>query len=174
MLNTAVNAIGGMTVTDERAQELVKEITAEVPEELRIKQDEDPWAITLDLQRPLRIEFDDDKVVIAIRARRFLRGEQEVRKMTQIAATYQLSINNGRAQLRRVGGVEVTYPDKEGDRLSLTELRNKTFMTNKFEGLFKQELGGEGIQLTDRWAKLREMSMKHISADDGWLTLGWK
>ncbi len=173
LLNTAVNAIGGLTVTDERAQQLVKEVTGEVPEELQLKQDEDPWAITFDLQRPLRIEFNKDQVVVALRARRFLRGDQELRQTTQIAATYQLGIQNGRARLTRVGDIEVTYPDKDSERLSLTELRNKTFITNKFEGLFKKELGGEGIQLSDRWEKLRDLSLSYISTREGWLTMGW-
>jgi hypothetical protein len=173
LLNTAVNAAGGLTVTDEWAQELVKELTGEVPEGLQLKQDEDPWAITFDLQTPLRIELRDDQMVIAIRARRFLRGDQELRQTTQIAATYQLGIENGRAHFTRVGDIEVTYPDKEGDRLSLTELRNKTFLTNKFESVFKPELSGEGIQLSDRWEKLRDLKLAHISAENGWLTLGW-
>jgi hypothetical protein len=173
LLNTAANAIGGLTVTDERAQDLVKEATGEVPEELQIKEDEDPWAITFDVQSPVQIELDNDQAMIAIRGRRFLRGEQELRQTIQIAARYQLAIDNGRASLKRIGDVEVTYPDKEGDRLSLAELRNKTFMTNKFEGLFKPEIGGEGIELPDRWAKLRELKLAHISSDNGWLTLGW-
>jgi hypothetical protein len=173
LLNTAVNAIGGLTVTDERAQDLVKELTGEVPEGLQLKQDEDPWAITFDLQRPLRIELRDDQIVIAIRGRRFLRGDQELRQTTQIAATYQLGIENGRAHLTRVGDIDVSYPDNDGDRLSLTELRNKTFLTNKFESVFKPELSGDGIQLTDRWEKLRDLKLAHISAENGWLTLGW-
>jgi hypothetical protein len=173
LLNTAVNAIGGMTITDERAEELVKEATGEVPEELKVKQDEDPWAISFDLRQPVTVKFDQDQVVISIRGRRFRRGDQEVQQITQISATYQLGIHEGRARLTRVGDVEVIYPDKEGDRLSLVELRNKTFLTNKFEGLFKPELGGEGIQLSDRWEKLRDMSLVYVSAQNGWLTLGW-
>ena len=173
VLNTALNAIGGLTVSDERAQQMVKDMTGEVPEQLQIKQDEDPWSITFDVQQPLSIEFDDDRVVIAIRGRRFARGDQEVRQLTQIAATYRVNIRDGRALLTRDGDVEVTYPGKTEDRLSLTELRNKTFLTSKFEGVFKPELSGKGIQLADRWKNLGEMSLQHLSAQDGWLTMGW-
>ena len=174
LLNTAVNAIGGMTITDERAQELVKEVTGDVPEELKIKQDEDPWSITFDLMQPLRVEFEDDEVKIAIRGRKFVRGDQVVRQTTQIAASYRIQIQAGRARLVRQGEIEVTYPDKgEGERLSLTELRNKTFLINKFEGLFKPQLDGEGINLSDRWAKLKDLSLEFARAEAGWLSLGW-
>jgi hypothetical protein len=173
LLNTAANGIGGLTVTDERAQELVREVTGEVPQELQLRQDEDPWAITFDLQSPLHVEFDNNQVLFAIRGRRFARGDQELRQTMQIAARYQLGIENGRARLRRIGDVEVTYPERDGDRLSLAEIRNKTFMTDKFEGLFKSEIGGEGLPLGDRWTELRNMKLAHISSTDGWLTMGW-
>jgi hypothetical protein len=174
LANTALNAMGGMTVTDERAQELAKEVTGEVPEELRIKEDEDPWAITFDLQQPVSAVFDGDLVRIAIRARRFLRGDQVVRQTTEIAATYRIQAENGRAKLTRQGEIEVTYPGKESERLSLTELRNKTFLSNKFEGLFKPEFSGEEVKLPARWAKLKDLQLGYVSADKGWLSMGWK
>jgi hypothetical protein len=124
--------------------------------------------------QPLRVEFEDDEVKIAIRGRKFVRGDQVVRQTTQIAASYRIQIQAGRARLVRQGEIEVTYPDKgEGERLSLTELRNKTFLINKFEGLFKPQLDGEGINLSDRWAKLKDLSLEFARAEAGWLSLGW-
>src|SRR5690606_25459390 len=117
LLNTAANGIGGLTVTDERAQQLVKDLTGEIPPELELRQDEDPWAITFDLQTPVHVEFDNNQMLIAIRGRRFTRGDQEVRQTIQIAARYQLGIANGRARLTRVGDVEVTFPERDGERL---------------------------------------------------------
>lgn len=174
VLNSAVNAIGGMTITDERAEQLVREATGNVPEGLQVKQDEEPWSITFDLLQPLSVSFHDQQVTIAIRGRRFTRGEQEVRKTTQIAATYDIvSTDNGRSKLVRRGDVEVTYPDNESDRLSLTELRNKTFLVTKFDGLFKPELASEEISLPEQWSKLSDLVLQHISANNGWLTFGW-
>lgn len=172
-LNSAVNAMGGYLMTDERAQDLVKEVTGEVPEELKIKEDDDPWSITFDRLQPLSIEFKDDQVRIAIRGRRFTRAGQAVRQTMEIAATYSVETEDGRAKLVRQGDIEVTYPGKEGERLSLTELRNKTFMTNKFEGLFKSEFKGEGVKLPDRLKQLEDLQLDFISASDGWLSLGW-
>lgn len=171
--NTAINAIGGLTITDERARDLVKEVTGEVPPELELKQDEDPWSITFDLQQPVSVELQDNQVTIAIRGRRFTRGEQVVSQTTQIAATYKIEIVDGRAQLVRQGGVDVSFPGKDGDRLSLAELRNKTFFANKFEAFFKPTIAGEGLKLTERWAKLGQMALVHASSQAGWLSLGW-
>ncbi len=171
--NTASSAIGGMVITDVRAKELVEEFTGEVPEQLQIKPDEDPWSITFDRAQPLTLRFDDDHVTIALRGRQFTRGDQPLRQVIQIAATYQIAAVNGRVRLTRQGEINVTFPGKDTERLSLTELRNKTFMTNKFEGLFRQEISGEGLQLPERWQRLGELALEYVSAQNGWLSLGW-
>ena len=172
-LNSAVNAVGGFLMTDERAQDLVKEVTGEVPDELLINEDDDPWSITFDRLQPMKITFDDGRVTIAIRGRRFTRGDQVVRKNMQVAATYKLTSENGKARLVRDGDINVTYPGKEGQRLSLLELRNKTFMTKKFEGLFKSQIDGEGLKLPERLRELEDLKLDYVSSADGWLTLGW-
>jgi hypothetical protein len=175
VLNSAANGLGGITITDERAQKLVEEATGSVPEGLQIKQDEDPWSITFDIAQPIRVEFQDDLVTIAIRGRRFVRGEQTVRQITQIAARYAVEIHNGRIRLVRQGEIDVTYPEKAADeRLSLTELRNKTFLINKFDGLFKPELDAEGAKLPENWSRLKEMQLVYANSSQGWLSLGWE
>ena len=174
VFNTAVNAMGGFLMTDERARDLVQELTGEVPEELEIRQDEDPWSITFDRTQPLTVRFSNNQVVIAIRGRRFTRGDQEVTSVMQIAATYSIEASDGRVKMVRQGDIDVTYPGKrEGQRLSIAELTNKTFMTGKFQGLFKQEILGEGLDLPERWKNLEDLKLDFTSADRGWLSLGW-
>ncbi len=162
-----------MQITDLRAKDLVEEITGEVPEQLQIREDEDPWSITFDRNQPLSVRFDENHVTIAVRGREFTRGDQALRQIIQIAATYQLEAINGRVRLSRLGDLDVTFPTKEGGRLSLQELRDKTFMTNKFEGLFRQEISGEGLALPGRWQQLGDLSLEYVAAEDGWLSLGW-
>ena len=117
---------------------------------------------------------DGDQVVIAIRGRRFTRGEQEVTSIMQIAATYSIEASEGRVKMVRQGDIDVSYPNKrEGERLSIAELTNKTFMTGKFEGLFKQEILGEGLDLPERWTNLEDLKLEFTSTDKGWLSLGW-
>jgi hypothetical protein len=171
--NAASSAIGGMIVTDVRAKELVEEVTGEVPEQLQIQPDEDPWSITFDRSQPLTLRFADNHVTIAVRGRQFTRGDQPLNQIIQIAATYRIEAVDGRVRLTREGDIDVTFPGKETERLSLMELRNKTFMTNKFEGLFRKEFSGEGLQLPERWQQAGDLSLEYVSAQDGWLSLGW-
>lgn len=171
--NTSLNAIGGLQLTDVQARDLVQEATGEVPEQLQIKPDEDPWSIMFDRTQPLTLRFHGNQVTIALRGRQFTRGDQELRQVMQVSATYKIETVGGRARLTRQGDLDVSYPGRENDRLSLQELRNKTFMAGKFEGLFKQEFSGEGLKLPERWQKLGDVTLDYIAAQDGWLTLGW-
>jgi hypothetical protein len=171
--NTALTAIGGVLITDVRAQELVKEVTGEVPEQLQIKPDEDPWSITFDHIQPLTLGFDRDQVTISLRGRQFTRGGQVLRQVIQIAATYRIETVGGRVRLTRQGDIDVSYPGRENERLSLQDLGNKTFMAGKFEGLFKPEISGEGLELPERWQRLGDLSLDFVAAQDGWLSLGW-
>ncbi len=172
VFNTAVNAMGGFLMTDERARDLVKELTGDVPEELEIRQDEDPWSITFDRTQPLSVRFNGNQVVIAIRGRRFTRGDQVVSSVMQIAASYTIEASEGRVMMVRQGDIDVTYPGVTR-QLSLAELANKTFMTRKFEGLFKQEILGEGLDLPERWRNLEDLQLEFTSTDRGWLSMGW-
>lgn len=174
VLNSAINLMSGYKLTDVRAQKLAKRATGSVPEELQIKQDEDPWSITFDVAQPVRVDFDDNRISFAIRGREFTRGDDAVRKSAQIGATYEPTIENGRLKLVRTGDVEVTYPGREGKRLSLTELRNKTFLTNKFEGIFKSEIGGDELKLDGNLNRLNKIKLAHVAAKNGWLTLTWE
>ena len=171
--NSAVNAIGGLTVTDDRARDLAKEFLGEVPAELELKEDEEDWSISFDLNQPVSVQFQDNMVTIAIRGRRFTRGDQVVSRPTQIGATYKLETVDGRVRLVRQGNVEVTYPGKDGEHLNLTELRNKTFISRKFEAFFKPTIDREGVKVSDRWKSLGDMVLQFSSANQGWLSLGW-
>ena len=123
--NTAISALGGLRVTDRRAASLVEELTGSVPDEFTVEED-DHWSITFDLNQPLRVLFDDNQVTIACQLRQLARGQQAVDRLTRIAATYAVAIQNDRILLTRVGDVSVTYPDiPEEQRLSVTELRDK-------------------------------------------------
>ena len=163
-----------MTLSDADAAKLAEELTGEVPEELQLKEDEDPWSITFDRRQPVRADFRENRVTLAIRGRRFTRGEQVVNQRMEASATYTIEVADGHVKLVRQGDIDVVYPDKEGDRLSLTELRNKTFMQNKFEGLFKPQFEGEGLPLPERLQQLKALTLAEASAENGWLTLVWR
>ena len=49
----------------------------------------------------------------------------------------------------------------------------KTFLTRKFEALFKPEIVSEGIALKGQFAKAGKLRVQEISTGKGWAVLGW-
>ena len=173
--NTAEKAIAGLTITDKRVAELTKEITGEVPKELEITEDSQPWSLSFAWTQPVTIALDDEKLTIAIRARRLTDGDTTLDFSRgghmEIKATYSMVVNPSGIQLTRQGDVEVSLAGKK--RLGLKERAFKAIMKKKFEEVFKQAIQGEGFKLPGQFADIGTIRLKDLSADNGWLSVGW-
>jgi|GEM_PF-5040051 len=173
--NTAEKAIAGLTITDKRVAEITKEITGAVPKELEITEDSSPWSLSFAWTQPVSIALDDERLTITIRARRLTEGERTLDFSRgghmEISATYAMSVNPTGIQLVRQGDVKVSLAGKK--RLGLKERTFTTIMKKKFEEVFKQVIQGEGFKLPGQFADLGTIRLKDLSADDGWLSVGW-
>jgi hypothetical protein len=170
--NFSESLLGGRTITDERLVELLANAGAEVPEELKIGPDKDPWSISFSPVQPIRVEFRDNLVRCAITGRRFSRGDQEIRNNIEIAATYQLQSPVHGIRMVRQGDVEVEYIGLS--TLSIAQVTMKTFLRRKFEALFEPEIVSQGLQLGGRWQNAGVLQLIQSTANDHWLTLAWQ
>lgn len=169
--NIAESMLGHQTLTDVRLAKLVEDMTGEVPEELQIKEDKDPWSITFAGDQPVTVEVEDQGVTIAIRGSRFTRGETRVSKAMMIFASYKVEKTAEGSKLVRQGDVTAEYLNK--DRPSVPEIALRTTMKNKFSALFKPEIESKGLKLKGRFEKIGILKLKQLLADNGWLVLAW-
>ena len=175
ILNSSVNAIGGLSVDDQRAAQLARELLGRVPAALDdTSEDYEPWSITFDSRQPLQTEFDNGLMTISIRGSRFVRGDRELNRQLEISADYAIEIQNGRALFVRQGDVGVRYLGRGADRVRLRDYPDITFISRRFEAIFRDEFSGAGVPLPGNWERLREFDLEYVSADAGWLVLGWK
>lgn len=174
--NLSEAAVGGLTLTDEKLAEMLKEMAGEVPEELQIGPDKDPWSITFASEHPVQATFTDKLVTLVVNGRRFTRGEgsskREIKDAARIVATYAVAKTDGGAKLTRQGDVEVEYVNLKGSQ-SATQIAFKTFLRRKFDSLFKAEIASTGIQLKGRWEKAGKLVVQDVQLSPGWVTLGW-
>lgn len=164
--------LAGVKLTDERLVEILEERDAEVPEELQITPDTDPWSITFDYKSPIQVMFHDDNVKIGIRGRQFTRGDNEVNRTIAISADYKIEKGESGTLLTRTGDVVVDFPTQE--RLGPLDLTAKTFLRKKFEAVFKQEIVGEGIKLEGQLAKAGTLKISSLSVSPGWFVGSWR
>jgi hypothetical protein len=169
--NLSQAVLGGVTLTDEGLAEMIEELTGKVPEELAVTDESDPWSITFASELPIEARFDAQTVKILIRGKRFGRGDQEVRKMLEISATYAIEKMPDRARLVRQGDVQVDFVGRQS--LSASDIAMKSFMKRKFDGLFKPEIVSEGLVLPERWKGLGKLQLQQLDCENAWLALGW-
>jgi hypothetical protein len=172
--NVAEQGLAGLTLTDARVAELVRELTGSVPEELELSEDKSPWSMSFDWSQPFTATFRDRQLTLAVRGRQFTSGENTLIKTMQIAARYDMSVADSGIQLVRDGDIEVTFPGRSSRRLNSSDLFFKTLMQKKFAGLFRPRIVGEGIALTGRWSRLGTLRLVRFLSREGWLSLGWR
>lgn len=163
--------LGGVKLTDERLVELLTEADAEIPEELQITPDKDPWSITFDHYRPIEAAFSEGQIELSMRGRQFTRGDTEVNRTVRISAKYQVSRGEQGLTLVRDGEVVVDFVRQ--DRLGPRDLAAKTFLTRKFDAVFQQEIVGEGIELEGEFAKLGKLTVSSLAVSPGWFVASW-
>jgi len=162
---------GRETLTDVSLAKLMEDLTGEVPEELKITDDKDPWSITFAAEQPIQINVDNNMVTIAIRGNRFTRADTKINKAMMISANYKIEKTATGSKLTRQGEVETDYVNQQ--RLGLGEIAFKTFLNRKFTALFKPEIVSDGLKVKGRWEKLGKLPLATLVADGGWIHLAW-
>lgn len=169
--NMAEVLLGGLKLTDVKLVDLLKERGTEIPEELQITPEKDPWSITFDYQRPVEVRFGENKVEISIRGRQFTRGDTEFNNIAKISAVYLVEQGDQGAKLTRDGDVTVEFMGQ--GRQGIRDITLKTFLTKKFSALFEPEFVGEGLKLKGRWEGAGPLRLENLVVGDGWATIGW-
>lgn len=173
IVNFGEAMLAGVTLTDERLEKILRDdLKAEVPEELKITPDKDPWSITFADEVPVRAVFTGGGLSMAIRGRRFTRGEQGISEPIEISARYAIEKTATGSKLTRQGEVDVKFLERE--RLGAQQVAFKTFLTRKFEALFKPEIVSEGIVLKGRLERAGKLQVQEIHSDAGWIAIGWQ
>jgi hypothetical protein len=170
--NFSETLLGGETLTDEKLVELLEKAEVEVPEELKIGPDKDPWSITFMRKRPIHVEFSPAAIKLTIEGDRFTRGDQALNDDMRISATYVIEKTAEGISLTRQGDVDVEFTKARS--LGFDELTIKTFFQKKFASLFKPEFQGTGLVLPGNWKQAGTLRVRQMDVTEGWLALGWQ
>jgi hypothetical protein len=163
----------GSVMTDEGLAKTVEEWRGEVPEELKITEDSDPWNIVFASRRPLVVAVGDDTISITLRGARFTARRSTMNEPMNILANYKIHRNGGGVKLIREGDVAVEFPE-QGDSLSPRYLALKSFWQTKFGGLFPPEMDDLSLKLRGNWEKAGPLKLTGLAArENGWIAAVW-
>ena len=170
--NFSESTIGGYTLTDKKLVELLTELGAEIPEELKTDSGREPWSITFSSNQPVSLHVKDGVLSFAIRGRQFTDGDRVIRETIEIKASYLIEKTDVGSRLVRQGDVEVNFVGRT--RLTAQQIAFRTVMRRKFGAIFKEEISTDGFVLPGRWENSGTMKISQLVADKGWLVLAWK
>jgi hypothetical protein len=182
VINFGEAALANYYMTDIRLEQLLRDdLKTDVPDDLKVTEDKDPWALRFARELPVRAKFNDNKLWLAIRADRFDRGQDKfdepyniaLEELIEISADYTIERTEKGATLRRQDDVVVSFPNAKPGERSIRRAGAAGFLKIKFRNLFKEEFVGEGLTFKGRWERVGKMPLKELKADDAWITLGW-
>ena len=171
--NYADISLRGSLMTDVSLAKALEDWRGEVPEDLQVTEDSEPWDITFASRRPIWLECSKDEVRITLRGQRFTARDRVMEESMHISATYKVQRGGGKISLAREGDVEVTFPD-QGDRLPARMIATRNFWRTKFSALFAEEFKELDLNLRGAWETAGPLKLTALGVHpDGWVGLAW-
>ncbi|HEY4761131.1 MAG TPA: hypothetical protein VIH42_11175 [Thermoguttaceae bacterium] len=169
--NFTLDALGGMTVHEEKFQQAVIDMIGRLPEKMKGDEDQEPWAITFARRQPVSVTFADDGFKITIRGSEYYKGDTQHPAM-DVSVTYKIEKTEKGFKAVRQGEIQVFPPGRQ--QVGGKEQIIRTLLTKRFGKVFEPELLGEGFTFEGKWEKVGKMQPIELSCRDGWLTIAWR
>jgi hypothetical protein len=169
--NFTLDALGGMTVHEEKLQAAVIDMIGHLPDKLKGDEDQEPWAITFARRQPISVTFADDGFKITIRGSEYFKGDAGYPAM-DITAIYKIEKTDKGFKAVRQGDVQIFPPGRQ--KVGGREQAIKRLLEKRFSKVFEPEIIGDGFLFTGKLEKVGKMQPVAVQSRDGWLTLAWK
>ena len=166
--NSADVVLAGRKIRSTELDDYALQFGDEVPEQLAQEASGEPWSITMQDFQPVAVSFDDDLITFLIRTERSEKGSQSLDQAATVIAKYSVQIVHGGIQLVRQGDVDVEFKG-DADRGTRAVIL-RSFLKNKFEKVFRENLFDRAIRLSDELPdNVPDMEIASIKVDDGWI-----
>jgi hypothetical protein len=169
--NFALDALGGMTVHEEKLQARVIDMLGRLPDKLKGDEDQEPWAITFARRQPISVTFSEDGFKITIRGSEYYKGEAPYPAM-DVTAVYKIKKTESGFMAVRQGDIQIFPPGRQ--QVSGKEQIIRQLLMKRFGKVFEPEIVGTGLTLTGKLEKAGKMIPIDVQSRDGWLTIAWR
>jgi len=173
LVNNLAESVAGRWLDQDELQAVLGELLGEVPEALRPKPEEGPWAVLFAPSRPVELRFDSDQLEITVRADAYEESGREHPGM-DVRAVYRLVEGPEGYEVVRQGKLQIVPPGYvPGSSESLTpmQIAARTVLERRFEKLLKPRLVIEPITLRDQWKRLGRLVAADLHSENGWLSV---
>jgi flagellar motor protein MotB len=169
--NFTLDALGGMTVHEEKLQAAVIDMIGRLPDKLKGDEDQEPWAITFARRQPISVTFSDDGFKITIRGSEYFKGDAAYPAM-DVTAIYKIEKTANGFKAVRQGEIQIFPPGRQ--QVGGKEQIIRQLLTKRFGKVFEPEISDDGFLFTGKLEKVGKMQPVEVQSRDGWLTIAWK
>lgn len=176
-VNNYVEAVyGGTKLTDKKMAQIAGEIMDTVPERFQHDENAEPWSITFPRRKPLTVIFADGGYTVVIRGRRYTSGDRSLGAW-HVTAKYRFEMLPEGLRRIRQGDLDIkpaNFTQRSNHKLSITEVAEKNILQRRFSELFSPVIEPEKMELAGQWKTAKKLIMKQLTAEGGWLVMGWQ
>jgi hypothetical protein len=173
--NYALDAFGGMTIRQERAEKAIIDMLGELPEKMKTDPSEEPWGITFAKRQPVTVTFADDGFKVTIHGAGFLKGDAPQPAM-DVTASYKIEKTPEGFKAVRQGDLQIFPPgfDPATGQLSARHQTVRHLLEKRFGKVFEPEIIPQGIVMKGKLEKAGKLMPTEWICRDGWMVVSWK
>ena len=176
--NLLANSFSGRTINKEEFEGGLLDLLGNVPADFKAEPDKEEldWTLTFAKERPITVTFADPGYEITIRGAKYTsEASDSAYGAMNVTARYKIEPSPNGFQAKRIGDLEVDPPNYvAGMQLSRSQTTLRRILERRFGKIFKPVMPFEGLTFsTEPWSKAGRLVSKQLSADKGWLTIGW-
>lgn len=161
--------LAGRTVGQADLDKLSLELFRRRPQQLELDETKGAWSMTFADQDPIDVRIDDGQVWLTLRGHRFRSQQKVVDRELEITVHYFLENDNGVLKARRDNDVIVRSPSGSGT----LDIAGASLVRRRLRDFFTEEITSRGLVLPGQFAKVGRLTLTHLLADGGWLSLAW-
>lgn len=172
MYNNYGDRLAGVTLTEEKARQMLESVHATLPESLEHEPDRDPWSVTFSMGEPLRLTAWNNTLRVTWAFSRFTSGERQFRAMN-VTTEYKLEWARDRLQLIRQGELQIAPP---GPARLLTgrEITLRTLLEKRFSKILDRIIGFDALLFPGPWQRAGKLHVTQFICQGGWLGLAFE
>lgn len=174
--NLLAASLSGRTINKEEFDRAAIDLLGDIPKEVQAEpgEEEKDWTITFAKERPITVTFADSGFAITIRGRSYT-SEPTNKKVGAMDVTARYKIKAGAKEAERIGELEIDPPNYvTGTQLTFEQTAGRRLLRKRFDRILKPTIPFEGVTFaTEPWNKAGKLVSSQLTADRGWLTIGW-
>ena len=176
--NLLAASLSGRTINKEEFDRAAIDLLGDIPKETLPEpgEEEKDWTLTFAKERPITVTFADQGFAITIRGRSYTSEptNKQVGAMN-VTAHYRIKPGANGFEAERTGELEIDPPNYvAGTQLTFEQTAGRRLLRKRFDRILKPTIPFEGLTFaTEPWNKAGKLVSSQLSAEHGWLTVGW-